>query len=136
MRQVQKNSFLSYILSDQVLCCNIKRLLGYFKNCICKFMQASSWHTNYSTSICPFVSGKSRKKWKQLLKFKYVENEKSFFDETKSTFHIFGRAISWWKKQKFDKKWWTQALSMPTTPNFEELSKIEGRIKLKDSFCF
>ena len=97
-------------------------------------MQANSRHTNYSTSICPFVSGKCRKKGKQLLKFKYVENEKSFFDETKSTFDIFGRAISWWKKPNFDKKWWTQALSMPTTPNFEELSKIEGRIKLKDFF--
>ena len=28
----------SYILSDQVLWCNIKGFLSYFKNYICKFM--------------------------------------------------------------------------------------------------
>ena len=31
-RQVQKNSFISYVLSDQVWCCNIKWFLNYSKN--------------------------------------------------------------------------------------------------------
>ena len=42
--QVQKNSFISYILSDQIWWYNIKRSLNYSKNYICKFMQANSWH--------------------------------------------------------------------------------------------
>ena len=42
MKQVKKNSFISYVLSDQVWWCNIKRFLSYSKNCICKFMQANS----------------------------------------------------------------------------------------------
>ena len=51
---------------------------------------------NYSTSICPFLSGKCGKEGK-LQKYEYLENEKSFFDEIKSTFHSFGRAINSWK---------------------------------------
>ena len=45
--------------------------------------------TNYSTSICPFVSGKCRKEGKKLQKFEYLQNENSFFDEKKNTFHSF-----------------------------------------------
>ena len=55
--------------------------------------------TNYSTFICPFVSGKCGKEGKKLQNFKYLENEKSFFDEIKKTFHSFGRAIIWWKNK-------------------------------------
>ena len=43
-KQVQKNSFISYVLSDQVWWCNIKWFFSYSKNYICKFMQANSWH--------------------------------------------------------------------------------------------
>ena len=43
-KQVQENSFLSYVLSDPVCWCNIKRLLSYSKNYIFKFMLANSWH--------------------------------------------------------------------------------------------
>ena len=45
--------------------------------------------TNYSTSIYPFVSGKCGKQGKKLQNFEYLENEKSFFDEIKNTFHSF-----------------------------------------------
>ena len=55
-KQVQKHSFISYVLSDQVWWCNIKWFLSYSKNDICKFMQVNSWHHNYSTSIGPFES--------------------------------------------------------------------------------
>ena len=51
---------------------------------------------NYSTSICPFESGKCGKEGKKLQKFEYLENEKSFLDEMKNIFHSFWRAIIWW----------------------------------------
>ena len=44
---------------------------------------------NYPTSICPFESGKCGKEGKKRQKFEYLENEKSFLDEIKNTFHSF-----------------------------------------------
>ena len=44
---------------------------------------------NYSTSICPFESGKCGKGEKILQKFEYLKNEKSFLDEIKSIFQFF-----------------------------------------------
>ena len=44
--------------------------------------------TNYSTSICPFESGKVWK-GKKLQKFEYLEKEKSFLDEIKTFFIVF-----------------------------------------------
>ena len=41
---------------------------------------------NYSTSICPFESGKCGKEGKKLPKFEYLENKKSFLDEIKKHF--------------------------------------------------
>ena len=32
--------------------------------------------------------------------FEYLENEKSFLDETKSIFHNYLRATIWWEKNK------------------------------------
>ena len=40
---------------------------------------------------------------REIQKFEYLENEKSFFDEIKSIFHIFSRAIIWWKNKKLIK---------------------------------
>ena len=100
MKQVQKNSFISYILSDQVWWCNMKQLLSYFKNCICKFMQANWWHHklfHFHLSFCIWKVWKRREK---IQKFEYLKNVKSFFDEIKNTFHSFGRAIIWWKNNR------------------------------------
>ena len=36
--------------------------------------------SDYSTSICPFESGKCGKEGKKLQKSEYLENEKSFLD--------------------------------------------------------
>ena len=36
---------------------------------------------NYSTSICPFESGKCGKEGKKLQKFEYLWNVQGFFDE-------------------------------------------------------
>ena len=52
-------------------------------------MQPNYDSMNYSTFICPFLSGECRKEGKKLQKFEYVENEKSFLDEIKSIFHSF-----------------------------------------------
>ena len=58
---------------------------------------------NYSTSICPFESGKSGKEEEKIQKFEYLENEKSFLDEIKNIYS-FWRAIFRWKKQQQKKK--------------------------------
>ena len=47
---------------------------------------------NYSTSICPFESGKCGKEGKKLQKFEYLENVKGFFDEI--TFFIVFEGLS------------------------------------------
>ena len=44
---------------------------------------------NYSTSTCPFESGKCGKERKKLQKFEYLEKGKSFLDEIKSIFYSF-----------------------------------------------
>ena len=44
---------------------------------------------NYSTSICPFESGKCGKEEEKIQKFEYLENEKSFLQEIKTFFTVF-----------------------------------------------
>ena len=44
---------------------------------------------NYSTSMCPFESGKSGNEEEEIQKFEYLEKEKSFLDEIKNIFHSF-----------------------------------------------
>ena len=39
----------------------------------------------------------------EIEKFNYLKNEKSFFDEIKSIFHSFWRAIIWWKNRNLIK---------------------------------
>ena len=43
---------------------------------------------NYSTSICPFESGKCGKEGEKLQKFEYLVNGKSFLDEIKKIFQF------------------------------------------------
>ena len=45
---------------------------------------------NYSTSICPFESGKCGKEGEKLQKFEYLENKNSFSDEVKNVFIVLG----------------------------------------------
>ena len=45
---------------------------------------------NYSTSICPFDSGKCGKEEGKLQKFEYLVNEKSFFDEINISYSFEG----------------------------------------------
>ena len=61
---------------------------------------------NYSTSICPFESGKSGKEEDKMQNFEYLENGKSFLDEIKNIFHSFWKAIIWWKNKNLMKNSW------------------------------
>ena len=49
---------------------------------------------NYPTSVCPFESGNWGKEGEKLQKFKYLENEKSFFDKIKKTLSIIFEGLS------------------------------------------
>ena len=44
---------------------------------------------NYSTSICPFESGKCGKEEEKIQKSEYLENENSFLQEIKNIFPVF-----------------------------------------------
>ena len=44
---------------------------------------------NYSTSICPFKSGKCGKEEGKIQKSEYLENKKSFLDEIYKKFSVF-----------------------------------------------
>ena len=72
-------------------------------------MQANSWHgrnqqhqvnhaINYSTSICPFESGKCGKEGKKLQKLEYLNNEKSFLHQKKNFFFIVFEGLSFDEK--------------------------------------
>ena len=52
-------------------------------------MQAKYDIINYSTSICPFESGKCGKEGEKIQKYEYLEKEKSFSDEIKNIFYSF-----------------------------------------------
>ena len=54
---------------------------------------------NYTTSICPFESGKSREEEQKIQKYEYLENEKSFSDEIKKHFSVF-KGLSFGEKIK------------------------------------
>ena len=96
-----KKSFISYVLSDQVWWCNIKRFLSCSKNYICKFVQVNSWHKSFHFHLSFWIW----KKWKgeKLQKFEYLENKKSFFNEIKDIFYSFWGAIIWWKNKNLMK---------------------------------
>ena len=92
-KQVQKNSFISCVLSDHVWWCNIKRFLLSYSKITSANLFKPIHDIKYSTSICTFEYGKCGKKEKKLQKFEYLKIEKSFLDEIKSSFHSFWRDI-------------------------------------------
>ena len=97
-----KNFFISFILSDQVWCCNIKRFLIYSKNYTCKFMQASSWHKLFHFHLLFWIwkvwKGRGKittiwisQEWKEL--FRWNKKHFSVFEGLS-----FGEIIKiWWK---------------------------------------
>ena len=100
MKQVQKSSFISQILSDQVWWCYIKHFLSYFKNCICKFMQANSWHHklfHLRLSFCIWKVWKGREKVTKI----WISQERKELLKRNNTFHSFWRVTIWWKNKHF-----------------------------------
>ena len=99
-KQVQKHSFISNVLSDQVWWCNIKQFVSYSKNYICKFIQANWWHHKLFHFHLSFGILKLWKGREKNCKNLNIENEKSFFDEIKNISYNFSRTITWWKNEK------------------------------------
>ena len=89
MKQDQKYSFISYVLSGQRWWCNIRRFWVIQKIASANLYKPIHDIINYSISICPCESGKCGKKGEKLQKFEYLANEKSFFDEIKTFFIVF-----------------------------------------------
>ena len=58
---------------------------------------------NYSTSICPFESGKCEKERQKLQKFEYLKNEESFSNHMKNMFKVFKRLLFWLKNKNLIK---------------------------------
>ena len=97
MKQVQKNSFNSYILSDQVWWYNITRFLSYSKNYICKCMQANSWHHKLFYFYLSFWMWKVWKEREKITKIWLSPREwKELFRWIKN--------IIWWKNKNLTKK--------------------------------
>ena len=55
----------------------------------------------------------------EIQKFEYLENKKSFLDEIKTSFIVFV-GLSFGEKQKFVKKYWTQALRRVVEESYAE----------------
>ena len=97
-QKVQKNSFISYVLSDQVWWCIIKWFLNYSKNYICKFMEANSWHLkifHFHLSFSIWKVWKWREKITKIWIFE--EGKELFIWNNKKKIHSFWKAIIWWK---------------------------------------
>ena len=89
MKQVQTNSLISHVLSDQIWWFNIKRFLNYSKTYSCKFMQVKLWHHELFHFHLPFWIWKVWKGREKIRTFEYLESKKSFLDEIKHIFYGF-----------------------------------------------
>ena len=90
-----ENSFICNILSDQVWWCNIRLLLSYFKNYICRFVQANSgYHKlfHFHLSFCIWRVWKVRKKitkiWISRERKELFRWNKKHFSEILKGYHL------------------------------------------------
>ena len=97
------NSFISYVLSDQVWWCNIKQFQSYSKNYIYKFMQANSWHCKLFHFRLSFWIWKVWKGREKNTKIWISWERKELYRWNKNIFHSFWRVIIWWKNKKLTK---------------------------------
>ena len=112
MKQVQKNSFICYILSDQIWWCNVKQFLSYSKNYIFKFMQADSWHHKLFHLQLSFWIWKAWKGREKNTKTWISWEWKELFRRNKKAFFIGFKGLSFGEITKIDKKQRTQALKI------------------------
>ena len=85
-KQIQKNSIIRYVLSDQVWWCNIKQFLSFLKIVSANLCKPIYDIINCSTSICPSESGKCGKKitkiwisWERKELFRWNKKHFSYF---------------------------------------------------------
>ena len=90
----QKN-FFSYILSEQVWWCNIKRFLSYSKNYTSKFMQANARHHELFHFHLPFWiwkvwkgRGKNTKIWISRERKELFRWNKKYFSQFLKGYHL------------------------------------------------
>ena len=119
---------------DQVWWCTIKWFLNYSKNCIAYLCKPNHDIINYSTSICPFESGRFGKEEKKSQKIEYLENEKSFLDEIKNIFYSSRRTIIWWKIKKLVSTLFYQIFIF--SPNDSPLKTIQNVFYSVEKACF
>ena len=87
------------MLSDQVWWCHIKRFLSYSKNYTWNLCKPIHDITNYSTSVCPFESGKCGKE-DEKLQITWIHQEwKELFRWNKKHFSVF-EGLSFGEKNK------------------------------------
>ena len=111
MKQVQKNFFNRYILSDQVSWCNLKLLLSYPKNYICKFMQVILWHHELFHFHLPTWIWKVWKGREKITNVWISRERKELFRWNKKHFFIVFKGLSFGEKnENLIKKKRTQAL--------------------------
>ena len=60
----------SNVSSEEVWWYNIRRFLSYSKNCICKFMQTSSWHELFHFRLS-FWIGEVWKGWEKITNIRF-----------------------------------------------------------------
>ena len=85
MKQVQKYSFICYILSSQVWWRNAEQFLSYPKNYIWKFMEVNSWHKLFHF----YLSFRIWKVWKgreKITKIWITQEQKELFRWNKKHF--------------------------------------------------
>ena len=100
-KQIQKNSFILYILSDQVWWCNVKQFWSYFKNYMYKFMQTTSWHNKSFLFHISFWIWKLWKGREENTKTWISREQKELFRwNLKKTFFIVFKKLSFGEKNK------------------------------------
>ena len=94
-----RNSFISYIWTDQFWWFNIKCFLSCSKSYISKFMQANSWHKlfHFYLSFWIWKVWKGRKKTTKT--WISWEQKELFQWNKKNIFFYFWRTVIWWKNK-------------------------------------
>ena len=129
MKQVQKNSFISYLLSDQVWWCDIKQFLSYSKTYTCKCMQTNSWHHKLFHLHLFFWIWKVLKQKGKITKIWISRDWKKLFRWNKKHFSVF-EGLSFGEKIQI---WWKIA---NTSFKRKKLYYIQKRKKLVLLFCY
>ena len=120
-----ENSFIRYILSDQVWWNNLKQFLSYYKNYICKFTQVNSWHHKLFHFHLSFWTWEVWKGREKITKIWISWERKELFRWNKKHFSKFVKGYHLVKKNKNSIKnsrhklwtWWKFFVGAPLSIN-------------------